>query len=62
MPVTGSDAVGKRRGARGNSRIERRTMDANVSYAERSLQRSRWSRESWSGNLREIEMQVRQLR
>ena len=61
MPVRRSDAVGKRRGARGNSRVERRAVDANVGDANGRTQRSCWHHESWSRHLREGEMQVRQL-
>jgi len=62
MPVKRSDAVGKRRGARGNARVERRTMDANVGHADRKPQRSYGNLDGWSSNLREVEMQVRQFR
>ena len=62
MPVKGSDAVGKRRGARGNSRVERRPMNANIGDADRGPQRSCWSRAAQSSHLREVEVQKRQLR
>ena len=62
MPVKRSDAVGKRRGARRNSRVERRTVNANVGDADRSPQRGWWSDPGWPGTLREVEVQVGQLR
>lgn len=37
-------------------------MDANVSSADGSLQRCSWGQAARSSNLREREMQVRQLR
>ena len=62
MPVKGSDAVGKRRGARGNSGVERRPMNANVGDADGRPQRSSWSHAAQSSHLREVEVQERQLR
>src|SRR5687768_12512653 len=62
MPVKRSDAVGKRRGARGNSGIERRPMDANVGDADGSPQRTCGSRAAQSSHLREVEVQGRRLR